>query len=520
MYLIFPTFARIAPFCVKWYRRIKFLPQLYFANKGIKYLKKNKEKILEQGRNGYKFTINELGLQQEMLELLKYKLKQSREVVIGEIDQDGFILSHFGLFRNAPIISKENFLRRKRFILQLVAIDQYVGVKKNYKGNILCFKNAIIALHNLGKAGVNVPAILDIDFDRICLTFSYILGSVLREELAKKGAVLRDRDVEDNPEFIVSLKKNERDLKRINEGKQILYDVVTRQFVDDLFDELKRVHEAGFIWSEIKYGNIIIEKKSEKPYLLDFDSARFYPHLEKNFFRPLRDEEIEKFNLHFNTKKVSYNRIKNKISRMKHEEVYAPIYFGVNLWLGNIWMNGSGYGRWHYILKQNLPSFIGKRILDLGSNNGFTALQMLRNGAREVIGIEMDGTYISQGCFIKDSFEYIDNRLYNFRYIQTNMKEIPHMNLGTFDMVCAFCSIYYLDHTSIIRLVEYVRSITDVFVWQCNTKKNLNRSDPHTYEKASIEYAEKVLTDNGFTNTHIIDPRGYTRPLIIGRKRT
>ena len=35
---------------------------------------------------------------------------------------------------------------------------------------------------------------LDIDFENLALTFSYILGPVLREELAKRGAALRDRD--------------------------------------------------------------------------------------------------------------------------------------------------------------------------------------------------------------------------------------------------------------------------------------------------------------------------------------
>ena len=62
------------------------------------------------------------------------------------------------------------------------------------------------------------------------------------------------------------------------------------------------------------------------------------------------------------------------------------------------------------------------------------------------------------------------------------------------------------------------RSITDTFVLQCNLDRRIARSDPRTFEKASLEYAQEVLAENGFPRLTTIAPRGYSRPLVIGRR--
>ena len=41
-------------------------------------------------------------------------------------------------------------------------------------------------------------------------------------------------------------------------------------------------------------------------------------------------------------------------------------------------VRGAGEGRWRYILEHNLPPQDGRRVLDLGANNVFNALMMLR----------------------------------------------------------------------------------------------------------------------------------------------
>lgn len=297
---------------VMLYRKVTTLKQIYNVDKEIRYWKSNKKELLELGKRRYRLRIEDLGLSQEKFKLLRKLQQQSHEVVIAEVDQDGFLLSNFGPIRNAPIISKKQFLARKKFNIKVVALNGYVGVKKDYKGNKVAFVNEIKALYNLGLAGCNVPAIMDIDFDSLTLTFSYIFGSVLREELAKKGAILRDRDIDNNPDY-THLTPEKRWLKRIQEGKRVLSDVVNLEFIEDLFIELKKVHASGFILGDIKYGNIIIEKISGKPYLIDFEHTKDYSKLGKKSFGVLCDQEIERLNLHFDTEKLTTKEYEKKL---------------------------------------------------------------------------------------------------------------------------------------------------------------------------------------------------------------
>ena len=147
-------------------------------------------------------------------------------------------------------------------------------------------------------------------------------------------------------------------------------------------------------------------------------------------------------------------------------------------------------------------------------------MQILRNGAREVIGVEMNGESVAQGALVKAGCEWADNAQYNFRYIHANMADVPKMDLGRFDMVIALCSLYYLDEEDIRSLTKHISTISDVFVLQANTAAHASRSDPETFKKATAEYAVETLRSNGFPNTQLIAPRGYSRPLVIGTKAT
>ena len=298
-YFVSSAVMSISLICLRLYTLIKrIVLKYYFAEKKIRYWRHNKELLLSLADKGYKTKIQQLGLDWEKVRPLENVQQQSRKVVLGEIDQDGFLLSKVGVISNVPNISEKQFLRRKRFGLRVVAIDDYVCVEKNYKGNKSSFVSEIEAHYHLGCAGCNIPVIMDVDFDDLTLTFSYISGSVLREELAKKGAVVRDRDIEDNP-GLTRLDKRKRVLNRIPEGKRVLGEVIDSKFIELIFAELSKIHKARFIWNDIKYGNIIIEEQSGKPYLIDFDWALRFPELGKNAFRFLCNRDIEKFNTCF-----------------------------------------------------------------------------------------------------------------------------------------------------------------------------------------------------------------------------
>ena len=269
--------------------------------------KHRKGELIEFGTRGYKTKLEDLGLLAAQVHLVRKKAESTRhEVVIADVDHDGFLISRYGPIDGVPTISAEQAMPRKRFELEIVSIDGYIGVKKHFAGNKAPFLRELSALHVLGQKHCKVPAIMAIDFENTTITMSYISGVVLREELGKRGAVLRDRDVNKNAEF-AGLSSKEQWMRRICEGRKVLYEVVDRQFVDDLFNELKRVHSAGFVLNDIKYGNVVIEKKSQEPYIIDFDHARHASKVGLRVFQYQRDLEIERFNLHYDVENINYS---------------------------------------------------------------------------------------------------------------------------------------------------------------------------------------------------------------------
>jgi serine/threonine protein kinase len=270
----------------------------YFAEKKIAYWRQNKKALLSLADNGYKTRVRQLGLDLEKVKSSENSRQQLHKVELGEIDQDGFLLSKTGIISKMPHVSRKQFLPRKRFDLRVVAIDGYACIEKHYRGNKSSFVNEIEALYHLGHAGCNIPVIIDVDFENLTLIFSYIPGRVLREELAGRGAVVRDRDIEENSE-LTRFGKRKRALNRISECRRVLSEVIDSQFIELIFAELKKIHEARFIWNDIKYGNIIIEEKSGKPYLIDFDWAIRFPELGKKTFNILSNRDVKKFNACF-----------------------------------------------------------------------------------------------------------------------------------------------------------------------------------------------------------------------------
>lgn len=258
-YFLLTAVMSVVPVCLRLYTLIKRISlKYYFAEKKIQYWRRNKESLLILADKGYKTKVQQLGLDWEKVTSIENARQQSHRVELGEIDQDGFLLSKVGAISKVPSVSKKQFLARKRFGLRVVAIDGYVCIEKHYKGNKSSFVNEIEAHYHLGRAGCNIPVIMDVDFDNLTLSFSYISGPVLREELARRGAVVRDRDIEENPELTRSGKRK-RVLERIPECRRVLSEVIDTQFIELIFAELNKIHKTRFIWNDIKYGNIIIE---------------------------------------------------------------------------------------------------------------------------------------------------------------------------------------------------------------------------------------------------------------------
>jgi 2-polyprenyl-3-methyl-5-hydroxy-6-metoxy-1,4-benzoquinol methylase len=341
---------------------------------------------------------------------------------------------------------------------------------------------------------------------------------VIREELARRGAMLRNRDLDGHPDFMrLSLK--ERDLKRIKEGRRVLLESVDQELVDDIFTELKKIHKTGICIGDIKYGNIIIERDSGEPYFIDFEHSRHHGGPRGLQWEARRDREIERFNLQFNTENLTRDRMLRRIDELSSDgssDWHNPVNFGHGVLVGRPWDVESGEGRWHYILKRNLPPLSGKRVLDLGCSDAYFSVQMLRHGAREVVGIECSNRWIKRAHFVKEGFEWADSTTYNLKVLHARMEKVPTMDLGGFDLVTALYGLHHMGDELIDRVIRHVGTLTNCFFVQCNLDPKEHAPEVHL--RASIDCNIKALERHGFHIRGVVAPPGYRWPLLIGSK--
>lgn len=183
-----------------------------------------------------------------------------------------------------------------------------------------------------------------------------------------------------------------------------------------------------------------------------------------------------------------------------------------------------GISKFDYIVKPNLPNLQGKRVLELGCNNGLISTYMCRQAATEVIGIDCSdhwGQVIDQAEFVKSAFEYRGNTKFNTTYHDHHMGDLPQMGLGKFDIVIALNCLYYLEEAEIESVMRHVSEIADIFLIQCNT-----RDQDYLGRRPHPDYMQNALKENGFKFTHVdtrwdkprkgFIPNRYYRPVVVG----
>ena len=138
----------------------------------FQYWRAHRDRLLEFRPGSYVISIDNLGLSPQELINLREQVGVHREIIIADIDQDGYLLSQFGPFGGAQTILAKDFISRKRNDLQVVAVGENVGVKKTFTNNRKGFLSELEVLNTLwGRS--NVPAILNLDFDNLSIVFSF-----------------------------------------------------------------------------------------------------------------------------------------------------------------------------------------------------------------------------------------------------------------------------------------------------------------------------------------------------------
>jgi SAM-dependent methyltransferase len=188
---------------------------------------------------------------------------------------------------------------------------------------------------------------------------------------------------------------------------------------------------------------------------------------------------------------------------------YAPIDFGGGLTLGRFARTDSGTGRWHFFNRTIVgPLVRGARVLDLGCNNGSQPLMMLRAGARAVVGIEASPAIADLARANARILEWRDMAAYDFRVITGDMRMFLTADLGRFDLVSAFCSLYYLPVPDIARVIARAAASGATLVLQAN--------DAIANLPASARRLRALMVAHGYPATTVYEYPGFPRALLVG----
>ncbi len=461
--------------------------------------------------------LDELGYKADITNEIRCAGCEGDEVILGEFDHYGRLVSAFGPIKGIPCISAEKRDPRRRAHIWLVMTPRGICVRKHFFGAQAKqrFLREVWALEVLRGTAARVPEIWQIDVHALTLVTTFI-GVDLEQVLTTNGARLTSAEIHER----LGTVPTDLDIwnEYINEGVRFI-EKLPPAFVESIHQQMRIAHQHGVRIYDIKYGNVAVHYKTGLAYLIDFDAAILSKKPQSRAFLVERDRDTEKFNIAFGTSYLTYNRIRNKLRKGEYpaaERAYASTYIGHGLHIGPLWDRTTGFGRWHFILKHKFRLPNGARVLSLGSNNASIELLLLRTGAAaEVIAYERDENYAEQGRFLVAACEWADNQEYRLRYVLADMKDAVKAE-GKFDCALALCSLYYLPEEDMRRVAHAVVKLSPRFLLQCNVREDIGREEPDQYRRASVEFAEELLRDAGFSSITVTAPAGYSRPLVEG----
>ena len=231
-------------------------------------------------------------------------------------------------------------------------------------------------------------------------------------------------------------------------------------------------------------------------------------------FHAARDEDRRAFNARFGTALLTEAAARERLRVLKAKvpsgyRDYAPIDFGGGLTVGQIFSTDSGTGRWHFFNRHIVgPLIDDKRVVDLGANNASMSLMMARAGAREVVAVEASPAIADLARLNAGIFSWRDMRKLNVQVRTGDMRMFVDGDLGRFDVVTAFCSLYYLPEEDMARVIRRAASMGATLILQANEAI-------HNLPASATELA-RLMGVNGYTRVRVTERAGFARPLIVG----
>jgi hypothetical protein len=88
------------------------------------------------------------------------------------------------------------------------------------------------------------------------------------------------------------------------------------------------------------------------------------------------------------------------------------------------------------------------------------------------------------------------------------MRLFLNRDLGTFDVVTAFCSLYYVPEDDMARIIRKAASMNAVLILQAN--EAVDNLPAKTLD------LHRLMRDNGYPEIAVHTPAGFARPLLVG----
>lgn len=189
---------------------------------------------------------------------------------------------------------------------------------------------------------------------------------------------------------------------------------------------------------------------------------------------------------------------------------YAPIDFGAGVSVGRFAMTDSGTGRWDVFNRDVVAPLVrGARVLDLGSNNCSLPLMMLRSGAAEVLAVERSPVLAEAARANARVFEWRDMRPYKLQIHVGDMRDVLQQDWGRFDVVTAFCSLYYLPESDMAAIIRHAAKMGATLILQSN-------EGAENIPASRAERLKDLMQENGYGHVRVHAFGDFARPLLVG----
>ncbi len=174
-----------------------------------------------------------------------------------------------------------------------------------------------------------------------------------------------------------------------------------------------------------------------------------------------------------------------------------------NMKLGGVWTAPRHFlgdypaVKWRHIGKRLPADMSGRRVLDIGCNGGFYAIEMKKRGAAEVVGIDEDPFYLAQARFAAETLEL------DIEFRQMSVYDVAALG-ERFDVVLFMGVLYHLRHPLLALDLIRAHVAADLMVFQ----SMMRGADEVAAVPENVIFAEREMFDApDYPKLHFVERR-------------